>query len=74
MSPIPEGAIQLENSEVILLFDEETHMLASIKDKITGIKEDIEIFFAAYPTAQFRSGEHSLICINIITLIVLIHI
>ena len=56
MNPIPEGAIQLENSELVLLFDEETRMLASITDKRSGEKEDVEVYFAAYPTAQFRSG------------------
>ncbi len=54
LSPKPEGAIQLENSEMVLSFDEVTHLLSSVQHKRSGRTEEVKLEFAAYPTAQFR--------------------
>lgn len=54
LAPKPEGAIQLENSELVLTFDESSHLLKSVNHKRSGRTEDVKLQFAAYPTAQFR--------------------
>ena len=65
---LPDGAIQLENSNFLLTFDVDTKLLSSIRHKkhpkSAGAKFDsskdkyIEIEFGAYPTQQFRNGAY----------------
>ncbi len=58
LSRKPEGAAQLENAELVLLFDEATHLLRSVTHKRSGRTEELGLEFAAYPTAQFQSGAY----------------
>ncbi len=44
----------MENSELVLTFDESSHLLKSVNHKRSGRTEDVKLQFAAYPTAQFR--------------------
>ncbi len=60
LSPKPDGAVQLENAEMVLLFDETTHLLRSVTHKRTGKTEQLDLEFNAYSTAQFRSGAYLL--------------
>jgi hypothetical protein len=61
---LPNEVIQLENSNLLLTFDVDTKLLASIRHKkedgIDKVQKDryIEIVFGAYPTQQFRNGAY----------------
>ncbi|XP_059084472.1 alpha-mannosidase 2-like [Tigriopus californicus] len=58
LAGLPPGAIQLENSQMVLMFDEVTKLLTSVTNKLTGKKDELNLKFSAYPTAQFRSGAY----------------
>ena len=58
MQPMPSGAIQIENKNLVLLFNEDTRLLERVTDKATGRSLPLEVYFSAYPTAQFRSGAY----------------
>ena len=61
---LPNEVIQLENSNLVLTFDVDTKLLASIRHKKEVTKSKvpkdryIEIEFGAYPTQQFRNGAY----------------
>ena len=61
---LPNEVIQLENSNLVLTFDVDTKLLASIRHKKevseSKVPKDryIEIGFGAYPTQQFRNGAY----------------
>ncbi|KAK7075618.1 hypothetical protein SK128_027789, partial [Halocaridina rubra] len=52
------GDIQLESDQIKLLFDGTTGMLRSITDKSSGHVTQTAIRYAAYPSAQFKSGAY----------------
>ena len=45
-------------SDAISFYDMTMRDLLQVTDKTTGRSLPLEIFFAAYPTAQFRSGAY----------------
>nr|XP_027220189.1 alpha-mannosidase 2x-like [Penaeus vannamei] len=52
------GDIQLESDHLKLLFDGTTGMLRSITNKASGRVTQTAIRYAAYPSAQFKSGAY----------------
>ena len=58
LSSMPDAAIQLENSEMILTFDQDTNWLTTILDKRTGKSRKINLEFSGYETSQFRNGAY----------------
>lgn len=52
------GDIQLESDHLKLLFDGTTGMLRSITDKPSGRVTQAAVRYAAYPSAQFKSGAY----------------
>ena len=61
---LPNEVIQLENNNMVLTFEMDTKLLASIRHKKKVGKDKlpkdryIEIEFGAYPTQQFRNGAY----------------
>jgi alpha-mannosidase len=54
LRPLPPGALQLENPLYRLRFDEETRLLRTVTNKISGVAQPVEVSFAAYKTEVFR--------------------
>ena len=54
LRPLPPGALQLENQLYRLVFDEETRLLRSVTNKISGTALPVEISFAAFKSEVFR--------------------
>jgi alpha-mannosidase len=54
LRPLPPGSLQLENQLYRLVFDEETRLLRSVTNKISGTVLPVEISFAAYKSEVFR--------------------
>lgn len=58
VKPIQPGDIQLENGKIRLLFDEHTGFLKTVTKKDMGKPIQCAIKFAAYRSAQYRSGAY----------------
>ena len=54
LRPLPPGALQLENQLYRLLFDEDSRLLRTVTNKISGTALPVEINFAAYKSEVFR--------------------
>lgn len=52
------GDIQLESDSLKLLFDGTTGLLQSLTDKRSGKITQVSLRYAAYPSAQFKSGAY----------------
>ena len=52
------GDIQLESDKLKLLFDGSSGMLRSVTDRETGRVSQTALKYAAYPSAQFKSGAY----------------
>jgi len=60
LSPIPDGIIQLENLVYTLQFDSNTKLLTTIKNKLSGVIQQVSHQFIGYPSQPFRSGAYLL--------------
>jgi len=58
LEEISEGSVVISNANLELVFDEETHLLKSIKDKKTNLTKNVAVVFGGYPTMQFRNGAY----------------
>jgi len=59
--PLPKDElIQLENQVYTLQFDSSTKLMSSIKNKVSGVEQEISHQFIAYPSQSFRSGAYLL--------------
>ena len=53
-----EGAVVISNAYLELIFDEDTHLLTSVKNKETNLTKDVKLTFGGYATMQFRNGAY----------------
>ena len=58
LEKLPEGSIVISNANFELVFDEETRLLSSVKDKRRNLTKEIKLKFGGYPTVQFRNGAY----------------
>merc|ERR1719510_1905309 len=58
MDKISDGAVVISNANLELIFDEDTKLLMSIKDKKSGLVKKVKMVFGGYPTMQFRNGAY----------------
>ena len=58
MEAISEGAVVISNANLELVFDEDTRLLSSIKDKKANVTKAVKISFGGYQTMQFRNGAY----------------
>ncbi|XP_025411252.1 alpha-mannosidase 2 [Sipha flava] len=56
--PMRLGDVQLENEHLQVVFDGKTGLMSSVVDKSTGVLQHVSIDFAAYQSAQLRSGAY----------------
>ena len=55
---VPDGGIVISNTNLELVFDEDTRLLATVKDKARNIVRDVQVVFGGYPTVPFRNGAY----------------
>ena len=58
LEEISEGSVVISNANLELTFDEDTHLLTTIKDKRTNLTKNVTMVFGGYPTMQFRNGAY----------------
>ena len=58
LEKLPEGSIVISNANLELVFDEETRLLSTVKDKRRNLTKEIKLKFGGYPTVQFRNGAY----------------
>lgn len=58
INPMRLGDVQLENEHVQVLFDGKTGLMTTVVDKSTGVAQHVAVEFAAYQSAQLRSGAY----------------
>lgn len=56
--PMRLGDVQLENEHVRAQFDAKTGLLRTVTDKATGVAHHVAVDFAAYQSAQLKSGAY----------------
>lgn len=56
--PMRLGDVQLENEHVRAQFDAQTGLLRTVTDKATGVAHHVAVDFAAYQSAQLKSGAY----------------
>lgn len=56
--PMRLGDVQLENEHVRAQFDGKTGLLRTVTDKATGVAHHVAVDFAAYQSAQLKSGAY----------------
>jgi alpha-mannosidase II len=58
LEKISDGGVVISNANLELIFDEDTHLLATVTDKRTGLTKEVKMVFGGYPTIQFRNGAY----------------
>jgi len=53
-----EGSVVISNAYLELIFDEDTHLLTSVKNKETNLTKNVKLTFGGYATMQFRNGAY----------------
>ena len=58
LEAISEGSVVISNANLELVFDEDTRLLASIRDKKSNVTKNVKMVFGGYATMQFRNGAY----------------
>ena len=58
LDKINEGSVVISNAYLELIFDEDTHLLTSVKNKETNLTKNVKLTFGGYATMQFRNGAY----------------